>query len=65
MAHIALRSSHHFSKIMILKSPPLQKDFFTVLLSHHYWNILSLQVNQLCWHLHKLCTPAIPLGPDV
>ena len=62
-AHIALQSSHQFSKIIILKSPPLQKDLFAVLLFYLYWNTLSLQVNQLHCHLHKLRTQAIPSGP--
>ena len=58
-AHIALRSSHQFSKIIILKSPPLQKDLFAVLLFYLYRNTLSLQVNQLHCHLHKRRTQAI------
>ena len=62
-AHIALRSSPQFSKIIILKSPPLQKDLFAVLLSYLYRNTLSLQVNQLHCHLHKHRTQAIPSGP--
>ena len=62
-AYIALRSSHQFSKIIILKSPPLQKDLFAVLLSYLYRNTLSLLVNQLHCHLHKCRTQAIPSGP--
>ena len=62
-AHIALRSSHQSLKVIILKSPPLQRDLFAVLLSYLYRNTLSLQVNQLHCHLHKLHTQAIPSGP--
>ena len=62
-AHIALRSSHQFSKIIISKSPPLQKDLLVILLFYLYQNTLSLQVNQLHCHLHKRCTQAIPSGP--
>ena len=58
-AHIALQSSHQFSKIIILKSPPLQKDLLVILLSYLYWNISSLLVNQLHCHSHKHQTPAI------
>ena len=62
-AHIALRSSHQFSKVIILKSPPLQKDLLVILLFYLYRNTLSLQVNQLHCHLHKHRTQAIPSDP--
>ena len=57
-AHIALWSSHQFSKIIILKSP-LQKDLLVILLFYLYRNISSLLVNQLHCHSHKCQTPAI------
>ena len=58
-AHIALRSSHQFSKIIILKSPPLQKDLLVILSFYLYQNISSLLVNQLHCHSHKCQTPVI------
>ena len=58
VAYIALRSSHQFSKIIILKPPPLQKDLLVILLFYPYWNISSLLVNQLHCHSHKHQNPS-------
>ena len=58
VAYIALRSSHQFSKIIILKSPPLQKDLLVILLFYPYRNISSLLVNQLHCHSHKDQNPS-------
>ena len=58
-AHIALQSSHQSLKVIILKSPPLQKDLLVILSFYLCRKISSLLVNQLHCHSHKHQTPVI------
>ena len=62
-AHIALQSSHHFLRIIILKVSSSAERLVYCSIFYLYQNTLSLQVNQLHCYLHKLHNLAIPSGP--